>query len=68
MISAQTEQQKQALSAQLASTVPLGRVGQPEEIAKAAVFLASEDASFSAGIGLFVDGGAVQVWNQTRTR
>lgn len=58
---AQTEEQKQALYAQLASTVPLGRVGQPEEIAKAAVFLASEDASFIAGIELFVDGGAVQV-------
>jgi NAD(P)-dependent dehydrogenase (short-subunit alcohol dehydrogenase family) len=41
--------------------VPLGRVGQPEEIAKAAVFLASDDASFIAGIELFVDGGTVQV-------
>lgn len=58
---AQNEEQKQALYAQLASTVPLGRVGQPEEIAKAAVFLASDDASFIAGIELFVDGGAVQV-------
>jgi NAD(P)-dependent dehydrogenase (short-subunit alcohol dehydrogenase family) len=57
----QTEEQKQALYAQLASTVPLGRVGEPEEIAKAAVFLASDDASFIAGIELFVDGGAVQV-------
>lgn len=58
---ASTEEQKQALYAQLASTVPLGRVGTPEEIAKAAVFLASDDASFIAGIELFVDGGAVQV-------
>lgn len=58
---AQSEEQKQALYAQLASTVPLGRVGEPEEIAKAAVFLASDDASFIAGIELFVDGGAVQV-------
>jgi NAD(P)-dependent dehydrogenase (short-subunit alcohol dehydrogenase family) len=58
---AQTEEQKQALYAQLASKVPLGRVGQPEEIAKAAVFLASDDASFIAGIELFVDGGTVQV-------
>jgi NAD(P)-dependent dehydrogenase (short-subunit alcohol dehydrogenase family) len=57
----QTEEQKQALYAQLASTVPLGRVGEPEEIAKAAVFLASADASFIAGIELFVDGGTVQV-------
>jgi NAD(P)-dependent dehydrogenase (short-subunit alcohol dehydrogenase family) len=36
-------------------------VGQPEEIAKAAVFFASDDASFIAGIELFVDGGTVQV-------
>jgi NAD(P)-dependent dehydrogenase (short-subunit alcohol dehydrogenase family) len=57
----QTEEQRQALYAQLASTVPLGRMGQPDEIAKAAVFLASDDASFIAGIELFVDGGSAQV-------
>jgi NAD(P)-dependent dehydrogenase (short-subunit alcohol dehydrogenase family) len=54
---AQTEQQKQALYAQLAFDVLLGRLGQPEEIAKAEVFFPSEDASFMAGIELFVDGG-----------
>lgn len=58
---AQNEQQKNALYAQLAADVPLGRVGRPEEIAKAAVFLASEDASYITGIELFVDGGTVQV-------
>jgi NAD(P)-dependent dehydrogenase (short-subunit alcohol dehydrogenase family) len=58
---AQTEEQRQGLYSQLASTVPLGRLGQPDEIAKAAVFLASDDASYIAGIELFVDGGAVQV-------
>ncbi len=58
---AQTEERRQGLYAQLASTVPLGRLGQPDEIAKAAVFLASDDASYVAGIELFVDGGAVQV-------
>jgi len=58
---AQTEEQRQGLYTQLASTVPLGRLGQPDEIAKAAVFLASDDASYVAGIELFVDGGAVQV-------
>ncbi len=58
---AQTEEQRQGLYSQLASTVPLGRLGQPDEIAKAAVFLASDDASYVAGIELFVDGGAVQL-------
>ena len=45
----------------LASQIPAGRVGQPEEIAKAAVFLASDDSSFVTGAELFVDGGAAQV-------
>jgi NAD(P)-dependent dehydrogenase (short-subunit alcohol dehydrogenase family) len=58
---AQNEEQKNALYAQLAAGVPLGRVGKPEEIAKAAVFLASDDASYVAGVELFVDGGAVAV-------
>jgi NAD(P)-dependent dehydrogenase (short-subunit alcohol dehydrogenase family) len=58
---AQNEEQKQALYSQLAADVPLGRLGRPEEIAKAALFLASDDASYVAGIELFVDGGTVQV-------
>lgn len=58
---AQNEEQKNALYAQLAAGVPLGRLGRPDEIAKAAVFLASEDASFVAGVELFVDGGTVAV-------
>jgi NAD(P)-dependent dehydrogenase (short-subunit alcohol dehydrogenase family) len=41
--------------------VPLGRMGEPDEIGKAAVFLASQDASFIAGAELFVDGGSAQV-------
>ncbi len=56
-----TEEERKGIKNQFASIVPLGRMGQPEEIAKAAVFLGSEDASFIAGAELFVDGGAAQV-------
>ncbi|HEX3536278.1 MAG TPA: glucose 1-dehydrogenase [Stellaceae bacterium] len=45
----------------LASTVVMGRLGRPEEIAKAATFLASDDASFITGAELFVDGGSAQL-------
>ena len=44
-----------------AQTIPLGRVGTTDEIAKAAVFLASEDSSFVNGVELFSDGGMTQV-------
>ena len=47
--------------AEIVSTVPMGRMGEPDEIAKAALFLASDDSSFVTGIELFVDGGMVQV-------
>ncbi|MEU8301117.1 SDR family oxidoreductase [Micromonospora sp. NPDC048909] len=45
----------------LAATVPMGRMGQPEEIANAALFLASDQSSFMTGGEIFVDGGANQV-------
>jgi NAD(P)-dependent dehydrogenase (short-subunit alcohol dehydrogenase family) len=47
--------------ARIVSTVPMGRMGTADEIAKAALFLASDDSSFVTGIELFVDGGRAQV-------
>jgi NAD(P)-dependent dehydrogenase (short-subunit alcohol dehydrogenase family) len=58
---ADTEEQRTGLKSHLTSLVPLGRLGKPDEIGKTAVFLASDDASFIAGVELFVDGGAAQV-------
>jgi NAD(P)-dependent dehydrogenase (short-subunit alcohol dehydrogenase family) len=51
------EQRKKMIS----SSVPLGRLGTPDEIAKAVVFLASDDSSYVTGTELFVDGGFAQV-------
>jgi NAD(P)-dependent dehydrogenase (short-subunit alcohol dehydrogenase family) len=45
----------------ISSNVPLGRFGTPDEIAKAVVFLASDDSSYITGTELFVDGGFAQV-------
>jgi NAD(P)-dependent dehydrogenase (short-subunit alcohol dehydrogenase family) len=55
------EDQQQGLLDSLAEEVPLARVGHPTEIAGAALFLASPDASFVNGIELFADGGQAQV-------
>jgi len=55
------EEHRQGLFDSLAAQVPLGRLGEPEEIAKVVAFLASDAASFVNGIELFVDGGMAQV-------
>lgn len=58
---APNEEQRKGLYGMLASQVPLGRLGQPDEVAKVVVFLASDDSSFVTGIELFADGGIAQV-------
>lgn len=58
---APTAAEKQGLLDMLAGGVPLGRVGDPDEIARAAVFLASADSSYVNGAELFVDGGMAQI-------
>jgi NAD(P)-dependent dehydrogenase (short-subunit alcohol dehydrogenase family) len=49
------------MRAQLTGRIPLGRLGRPEEVAAAALFLASDDSSFVAGAELCIDGGMAQV-------
>ena len=58
-LASNAEQEKQ-LRAGLAESVPLGRLGQPQEVANMALFLASDEASFVNGAEFFVDGGEVQ--------
>ena len=57
----QSEQQSEQLKRNVMRTVPLGRIGSPDEVAKVASFLASDDSSYVTGIELFVDGGAAQI-------
>ena len=56
-----SDEQMQEFITSQAANIPLGRVGTPDEIAKAVVFLASDDSSFVNGIELFVDGGMAQI-------
>jgi NAD(P)-dependent dehydrogenase (short-subunit alcohol dehydrogenase family) len=56
-----TEEEREQFKSRLVEPVPMGRIGTSEEIANAALFLASDDSSFVTGIELFVDGGRGQV-------
>jgi NAD(P)-dependent dehydrogenase (short-subunit alcohol dehydrogenase family) len=56
-----TREQIDEFKASQVAAVPMGRMGTPDEVAKAAVFLASDDSSYVTGIELFVDGGVAQV-------
>ena len=56
-----SDEQIEEFVAQAAATTPLGRAGTPDEIAKAVVFLSSDDSSYITGAELFVDGGTAQV-------
>jgi len=58
LASAETGQERLKM---ISNSVPLGRLGTPDEIAKAVVFLASDDSSYITGTELFVDGGMAQV-------
>jgi NAD(P)-dependent dehydrogenase (short-subunit alcohol dehydrogenase family) len=56
-----SEEQVEQFKTNILNTVPLRRVGNPEEVAKAVAFLASDDSSYITGIELFVDGGLAQI-------
>jgi NAD(P)-dependent dehydrogenase (short-subunit alcohol dehydrogenase family) len=56
-----TEEQSRQFQAGMIAGIPLGRLGTPDEVAKAVVFLASDDSSFVNGAELFVDGGFAQI-------
>ena len=58
---AQSREQLEQFKTSFVSTVPLGRMGSPDEVAKVVSFLASDDSSYVTGIELFVDGGVAQI-------
>jgi NAD(P)-dependent dehydrogenase (short-subunit alcohol dehydrogenase family) len=56
-----SEELGEQLKTNLVNAVPLGRMGNPDEVAKAILFLVSDDSSYVTGIELFVDGGMAQI-------
>lgn len=58
---APNEEARLGMRAMLESAIPLGRLGRPEEVARAVLFLASDEASFINGVDLAVDGGMAEV-------
>jgi len=57
----QNEEQSEQFKKNIVNTVPMGRMGTPDEVAKVVSFLASDDSSYITGIELFVDGGLAQI-------
>jgi NAD(P)-dependent dehydrogenase (short-subunit alcohol dehydrogenase family) len=57
----QNEEQSEQFKKNIVNIVPMGRMGSPDEVAKAVSFLASDDSSYITGIELFVDGGLAQI-------
>lgn len=57
----QNEKQREQFKKNILNTVPMGRMGSPDEVAKVVLFLASDDSSYITGIELFVDGGLAQI-------
>ena len=57
----QNEEQLEQFKKNIVNTIPMERMGTPDEVAKVVSFLASDDSSYITGIELFVDGGLAQI-------